>query len=79
MHLDLSPGLRLSRGVVAQLARDGGCGYNGEWHTTHTSSDTVFVTGPIIIRGMVNFSQMWLIGRVERTASSLINQWIIAR
>ena len=37
-------------GVVAQLASDGGCRYNGSWHTTHTPSDTVFVTGTIIIR-----------------------------
>ncbi len=38
------------KGVVAQLARDVGCGYNGAWHTTHTSSDTVFVAGVPTIR-----------------------------
>ncbi|MFB3071856.1 MAG: transposase [Nitrospirales bacterium] len=37
-------------GVVAQLASNGGCRYNGSGHTTHTPSDTVFVTGTIIIR-----------------------------
>ena len=26
----------LVMGVVAQLARDGVCRYNGSWHTTHT-------------------------------------------
>jgi putative transposase len=37
-------------GVVAQLAPDEGCRYNGSWHTTHTPTDTVFVTGVLTIR-----------------------------
>ena len=43
-------GIFRGRGVVAQLASDGGCRYNGSWQPTHIISDTVFVTGTIIIR-----------------------------
>jgi len=35
--------------------------------------------GGMRIEDIVNLSQIWLIGRVERTAYSLTNQWMISR